>query len=161
MTFRDLYFTNSDWEKSTILGISTCSANKSEKLKAYKALMTYAGYEVVGFSLNWVVLRAPICFLTTQGGQTMILYPYADKNSHYLSNDLMVIIFQQFLLEVRFDSHRLFTCSGKNYFYLFTTTIHREHGTMYYTLDPKLLRRCEDLDVLISLTDQINNENEY
>lgn len=91
----------------------------------------------------------------------MILYPYADKNPHYLSNDLMVIIFQQFLLEVRFDSHRLFTCSGKNYFYLFTTNIHREHGTMYYTLDPKLLRRCEDLDVLISLTDQINNENEY
>lgn len=52
MTFRDLYFANSDWEKSTILGISTCSANKSEKLKAYKALMTYAGYEVVGFSLT-------------------------------------------------------------------------------------------------------------
>lgn len=91
----------------------------------------------------------------------MILYPYADKNPHYLSNDLMVIIFQQFLLEVRFDSHRLFTCSGKNYFYLFATNIHREYGTTYYTLDRKLVRRCEDLDVLISLTDQINNENEY
>lgn len=62
MTFRDLYFANSDWEKSTILGISTCSANKSEKLKAYKALTMYARYEVVGFSLNWVVLRAPVCF---------------------------------------------------------------------------------------------------
>lgn len=91
----------------------------------------------------------------------MILYPYADKNPHYLSNDLMVIIFQQFLLEVRFDSHRLFTCSGKNYFYLFATTIHIEYGTTHYTLDRKLVRRCEDLDVLISLTDQINNENEY
>lgn len=62
MTFRDLYFSNSDWEKSTILGISIRSANKSEKLEAYEALMTYAGYEVVCFSLNWVVLRAPICF---------------------------------------------------------------------------------------------------
>lgn len=62
MTFKDLYFANSDWEKSTILVIITCSANKSEKLKAYKALMTYAGYEVVGFSLNCVVLRAPVCF---------------------------------------------------------------------------------------------------
>lgn len=61
MTFRDLYFTNSDWEKSTILGISTFSANKSEKLKAYKALMTYAAYEVVSFSSNWVVLRVPAC----------------------------------------------------------------------------------------------------
>lgn len=91
----------------------------------------------------------------------MILYPYGNKNSHYLSNDLMVIIFQQFLLEVRFDSPRIFTCSGKNYFYLFSTNIHREHGTKYHTLDSKLLRRCEDLDVLISLTDQINNENEY
>lgn len=91
----------------------------------------------------------------------MMLYTYANKNPHYLSNDLMVIIFQRFLLEVRFDSHRLFTCSGKNYFYLFTTTIHREHNAMYYTLEPKMLRRCEDLDVLISLTDQINNENEY
>lgn len=91
----------------------------------------------------------------------MILYPYGNKNPHYLSNDLMVIIFQQFLLEVRFDSHRIFTCSGKNYFYLFTTTIHREHDTMYYTLEPKMVRRCEDLDVLISLADQVNNENEY
>lgn len=62
MTFSDLYFANSDWEKSTILGISTRSANKSEKLKAHNALMMYAGYEVVGFSLNWVVLRAPVCF---------------------------------------------------------------------------------------------------
>lgn len=61
MTFSDLYFANNDWEKSTILEISTRSANKSEKLKAYKALMMYAGYEVVGFSLNWVVLRAPVC----------------------------------------------------------------------------------------------------
>lgn len=62
MTFRDLYFANSDWEKSTILGISTCSANKSEKLKAYMALMTYTQYEVVGFGLNWVVLCAPDWF---------------------------------------------------------------------------------------------------
>lgn len=91
----------------------------------------------------------------------MILYPYGNKSPHYLSNDLMVIIFQQFLLEVRFDSHRIFTCRGKDYFYLFTTSIHRERTTMYYTLEPKLVRRCEDLDVLISLTDQINNENEY
>lgn len=91
----------------------------------------------------------------------MILYPYGNNNPHYLSNDLMTLIFQQFLLEVRFSSHKIFTCSGKNYFYLFSTNIHREHDTMYYTLDPKLVRRCGDLDVLISLTDQINNENEY
>ena len=91
----------------------------------------------------------------------MILYTYGNKSPHYLSNDLMVIIFQQFLLDVRFDSHRIFTFRGKNYFYLFSTNIHREHDTMYYTLDPRLVRRCEDLDVLISLTDQINNENEY
>lgn len=24
--------------------------------------MMYSGYEVVGFSLNWVILRAPVCF---------------------------------------------------------------------------------------------------
>lgn len=30
----------------------------------------------------------------------MILYPYAGKNPHYLSNDLMVIIFQQAGAEV-------------------------------------------------------------
>lgn len=89
----------------------------------------------------------------------MILYPYGNKSPHYLSNDLMVIIFQQFLLGARFDSHRIFTCRGKDYFYLFTTNIHRERTTMYYTLDSKLVRRCEDLDVLISLTDQITRTN--
>lgn len=61
MTFSDLYFANNDWEKATILEISTSSANKSEKLKAYKVLSMYAGYEVVGFSLNWVVLCTPVC----------------------------------------------------------------------------------------------------
>ena len=91
----------------------------------------------------------------------MILYPYGNKSPHYLSNDLMVIIFQQFLLDVRFDSHRIFTFRGKNYFYLFITGIRREHGTTYHALDPKLVRKCEDLDILLSLTDQINNENEY
>lgn len=65
----------------------------------------------------------------------MILYPYADKNPHYLSNDLMVIIFQQFLLEVRFDSHRLFTCSGKKLF-LF---IHYKHPqrARHHVLHPR------------------------
>lgn len=61
ITFSDLYFANNDWEKSTILEITTISANKRERLKAYKTLMMYAGYEVVGFSLNSVALRAPVC----------------------------------------------------------------------------------------------------
>lgn len=62
MTFSDLYFANIDWGKSTILEISTTQDNKSKKLKAHNALVLYAGYEVVGFSLNWAVLRAPVCF---------------------------------------------------------------------------------------------------
>lgn len=33
MTFSDLYFANIDWEKSTILEISTISDNKSKNLK--------------------------------------------------------------------------------------------------------------------------------
>lgn len=67
MTFSDLYFANNDWEKSTILEISTSSANKSEKLKAYKTLMMYAGYEVVGFASNWVTLMAPFCLSQCKG----------------------------------------------------------------------------------------------
>ena len=91
----------------------------------------------------------------------MILYPYGNKNPHYLSNDLMVLIFQQFLLEVRFSSQKIFTRGGKDYLYLFRTNIHREGRLMYYKLDTAQVRKCENLDVLISLTEQINNENEY
>lgn len=91
----------------------------------------------------------------------MILYPYGNKNSHYLSNDLMVIIFQQFLLEVRFSSHNVFACGDKDCLYLFWTNIHREGDIMYYTLDREQVRKCENLDALISLIDKINNENEY
>ena len=91
----------------------------------------------------------------------MILYPYSIKNQHYLSNDLMVIIFQNFLLSVRFNSYKCYTFRSINYFYIFSTNAKKEWGKTYYMLDPKLVRKCEDLDVLISLTDQINNENEY
>lgn len=91
----------------------------------------------------------------------MILYPYGNKNPHYLSNDLMVTIFQQFLLEVRFSSYNVFSCEDKDCLYLFWTNIHREGDIMYYTLDRDQVRKCENLDVLISLIDKINNENEY
>ena len=61
MTFSDLYFTNNDWEKATVLKINVGAANKNKELKAYKALSLYSGYEVVGFSSTWVALMAPVC----------------------------------------------------------------------------------------------------
>lgn len=61
MTFSDLYFTNNDWEKSTVLKINVGAVNKNKELKAYKVLSTYVGYEVVGFSSNLVTLIAPVC----------------------------------------------------------------------------------------------------
>ena len=65
MTFSDLYFTNNDWEKSTLLKINVGAVNQSKELKAYKVLSMYSGYEVVGFSLNWVTLMAPVCLSKT------------------------------------------------------------------------------------------------
>jgi hypothetical protein len=35
--------------------------NKNKELTAFKALSPYSGYEVVGFSSNWVTLMAPVC----------------------------------------------------------------------------------------------------
>lgn len=61
MTFRDLYYANNDWEKSTVLKIYVGAVNKDKELKAVKALSIYSGYEVVGFTLNWVTLMAPVC----------------------------------------------------------------------------------------------------
>ena len=61
MTFSDLYLTNNDWEKITVLKINVIASNKAEKLTAYKSLIMYSDYEVV-FTSNWVVLRAPVCF---------------------------------------------------------------------------------------------------
>lgn len=65
MTFSDLYFTNNDWEKSTVLKINVGAVNKNKELKAFKALSMYSGYEVVGFSLNWVTLMALVCLSKT------------------------------------------------------------------------------------------------
>ena len=58
MTFSDLYYANSDWEKTTVLKIDVIASNKTKKLTAYKALMLYSDHEVVVFTSNWVVLRA-------------------------------------------------------------------------------------------------------
>lgn len=62
MAFRDLYFTNNDWERSTLLKINVPAVNKHEKLTAFKALSMYSGYEVVVFSSNCVILMASVCF---------------------------------------------------------------------------------------------------
>ena len=67
MTFSDLYFTNNDWEKATVLKINVGTHNKNKELKAYKALSLYAGYEVVGFSSTWVILMAPVCLSQCKG----------------------------------------------------------------------------------------------
>lgn len=61
MTFSDLYFTNNDWERATVLKINVGADNKNKELKAYKALSLYSGYEVVGFSSTGVALMAPVC----------------------------------------------------------------------------------------------------
>lgn len=34
MTFSDLYFTNNDWEKATVLKINVGAVNQSKELKA-------------------------------------------------------------------------------------------------------------------------------
>lgn len=67
MTFSDLYFTNNDWEKSTVLKINVGAVNKNKELKAFKALSLYSGYEVVGFTSNWVALMAPVCLSQCKG----------------------------------------------------------------------------------------------
>lgn len=64
MTFSDLYFTNNDWERSTVLEINVGAVNKNKELTAFKALSLYSGYEVVGFSSTWVTLMAPVCLTT-------------------------------------------------------------------------------------------------
>lgn len=61
MTFSDLYHTNNDWEKSTLLKINVGAVNQNKELKAYKVLSMYAGYEVVGFASNCVTLIPPVC----------------------------------------------------------------------------------------------------
>lgn len=61
MTFSDLYFTNNDWERATVLKINVAATTKNKELKAYKALSLYSGYEVVGFGSNWVMLIAHGC----------------------------------------------------------------------------------------------------
>lgn len=58
MTFSDLYFTNNDWEPSTVLKVNACKVNKNEELTASSALLMYSDHEVIAFSLNWVSLRA-------------------------------------------------------------------------------------------------------
>lgn len=58
MTFSDLYFTNNDWDPSTVLKIIPGIVNKNEEFTASKALLKYSDYEVIAFSLNWVSLRA-------------------------------------------------------------------------------------------------------
>lgn len=58
MTFSELYFTNNDWEPSTVLEINPGKVNDSEELTASTALLKYLEYKVVAFRLNWVLLRA-------------------------------------------------------------------------------------------------------
>ena len=65
MTFSDLYFTNNDWERATVLKINVGATNKNKELKAYKALSLYSGYEVVGFWFKLGNVNSASLSLTT------------------------------------------------------------------------------------------------
>lgn len=58
MKFSDLYYTNNDWDSSTLLDIYPGPDKDTEQLESRKAMLKYPDCEVVGFGANWVVLRA-------------------------------------------------------------------------------------------------------
>lgn len=146
MTFSDLYRTNNDWGRPTLLKINVGAVNNYKKLTAFKALSMYSDYEVVGFDSNCVTLIPPVC-RTVQASKQAI---------HRMDEQIMLIVFKEYLKDITFDKSETYRIVGSERTYSFKTVLTNYGWESTYNIDTKDINNCNDLQVLIALAECIN-----
>lgn len=74
----------------------------------------------------------------------------------HIDDELMIIIFQQYLKSVTFNEPRMYRIEGCESVYLFHTILARYGRESPYNINPKDINNCNDIQALITLAEFIN-----
>ena len=81
----------------------------------------------------------------------------ASKTATYkIDDELMIVVFQQYLKSLRFNEPRMYRMEGRERTYLFHIEPKLDRWETSYGIISKDIRNCNDLQVLITLVDFLN-----
>lgn len=86
----------------------------------------------------------------------MILIQTSKPATYQIDDQLMVVVFQQYLKNVRLNEPRMYKIVGKLKTYIFDTESMYEDWETPYIFIQEEIYNCSDLQVLITLADFLN-----
>lgn len=86
----------------------------------------------------------------------MILIQAMKPATYTIHDELMIVVFQQYLKSVRLNEPRMYRIEGRDRVYPFHTETSREECEPPYCILSKNIHNCHDLQVLIALVDILN-----
>lgn len=86
----------------------------------------------------------------------MILIQASKPAKYQIDDQLMVVVFQQYLKSIRFNEPRMYRIEGREHTYLFHIESTCDKWDPSYHILSKDIRNCNDLQVLITLVDFLN-----
>lgn len=86
----------------------------------------------------------------------MILIQASKPVTYEVDDELMVVVFQQYLKSIRFNEPRMYRMEGHERTYLFHIESTLDKWEPAYCILSKDIRNCNDLQVLITLADFLN-----
>lgn len=87
----------------------------------------------------------------------MILIQASKPTTHKIEDELMIVVFQQYLKSLRFNEPRMYRMEGhERTTYLFHIESTCDKWEPSYHILSKDIRNCNDLQVLITLVDVLN-----
>lgn len=86
----------------------------------------------------------------------MILIQASKPATYKIDDELMVVIFQQYLKNLRFTEPKTYRIEGREHIYLFKTEPAHYGWELSYAFTSKVINNCNDLQVLITLADFLN-----
>lgn len=86
----------------------------------------------------------------------MILIQTSKPATYQIDDQLMVVVFQQYLKSIRFTEPRMYRIVGNEQTYLFHTESAYDEWEPSYSIIPKDIYNCNDLQVLITLAEFLN-----
>lgn len=83
----------------------------------------------------------------------MILIQASEPATFQIDDQLMVVLFKQYLRSIRFNEPKTYRIEGRDGIYLFRTEFAYDEWDPAHAISTKSLNICNDLQVLITLAD--------
>ena len=86
----------------------------------------------------------------------MILIQASKPATYQLDDQLMIVVFQQYLKSIRFTEPKRCRIEGRERAYLFRTEPAYDEWEPAYAIAPEAIYNCNDLHALITLAEFLN-----